>query len=202
MARLGSEKINSGRAAVIRAAKMNSATRGDVTLTEDPEETGTVWTFTAHDATEFSRYLTYPAWQSDGYVYHIINKEFNQCIISKFNYSTNTNAQTMHPVLTSQNTDLLAIRTTNIVSSTNSYWYGMDEGTLSGAMNYPQFVWKLEPATTTAINNILQENNGNNHDAYDLQGRRVNLEAAPSGIYLAPIKKHDGTTIMQTILKK
>lgn len=180
--------------------KMNSDKSGDVSLTDSPEETGTIWTITAYKAEDYPKYLSYPAYQQNDTVYYLYNKDYGYGINTRFYRTSNINALSLHPIFINKSTDLMAIRATNVTGKNYNYWYGMTDGSLVSNLESPQFSWSFIPLSTTAIQNAEYHNtSGTLVATYDLQGRKVNKNSPKHGIYIQQYVNQQGKTSLKKI---
>ena len=135
---------------------MQSERTGDVALTADPEAKGAIWTITGHDVADYPKYGTMKAWQTEGKAYFIQNIDFGYAIRNSFLRTTTVNAQGLHPIFRNRQSQLLAIRASNLDSSQNYLdgWYGIDASdALSATLHQPDYCWLLKPAVSGIATN-------------------------------------------------
>lgn len=171
-----------------------SVKSGNVGLTENENESGTIWTFTAHDASEYPTYSSYSSWQNEGKVYFINNQDFNYGLRNLFIRSNVVNALSLHPIFIHKQTLLMAIRATNVDSNQSNYdsWYGLDNGVLSPKLSEPSCCWQLIPAPASAIHSTTKPTNIVQTKYYSLDGIHLN-HLTKKGIYIRQDQLSDGT---------
>lgn len=135
---------------------MQSERTGDVALTADLDAKGAIWTITGHDVADYPKYGTMKAWQTEGKAYFIQNIDFGYAIRNSFLRTTTVNAQGLHPIFRNRQSQLLAIRASNLDSSQNYLdgWYGIDaSNALSATLHQPNYCWLLKPAVSGIATN-------------------------------------------------
>lgn len=171
-----------------------SAKSGNLELTEDNNQEGSIWTFTAHEANEYPTYSSYSAWLNEGKVYFLNNRDFNYGLRNLFIRSNVVNALSLHPVFMHQQTKLLAIRATNVDSQTSNYdnWYGVEDGKLSARLTSPSCCWQLQPAPTNAIQSARSIDSIIKTKYFSIDGIRANTPTK-KGIYIRQDQHADGS---------
>ena len=170
--------------------QQKSETTRDVALTSDSEATGAVWKVTGYNAADYPSYSSYKAWEKEGKVYFLENKDYGFGIKNYFGKSVDLNASTLHPIYLNKQTGLYAIRSTNLDnnSSSNNCWYGVTGNAPDGeSFTEAQYCWYLEPCGTTGIKLVEPLKTVLNHKVFDLQGRPTT--ARKKGIYISDGRK-------------
>ena len=170
--------------------QQKSETTRDVALTSDSEATGAVWKVTGYNAADYPMYNSIKAWEKEGRVYFLENKDFGFGIKNRFIKYSVVNTSSLHPIYLNKKTGLYAIRATNYdnTSSYNHCWYGVKLGA-PDAESFPdaQYCWFLEPCSTTGIEVVEPFSTNLNHKVFDLQGRPT--MARQKGIYISNGRK-------------
>ena len=170
--------------------QQKSETTRDVALTSDSEATGAVWKVTGYNAADYLSYSSYKAWEKEGKVYFLENKDYGFGIKNYFGKSVDLNASTLHPIYLNKQTGLYAIRSTNLDnnSSSNNSWYGVT-GDAPDAKSFAeaQYCWFLEPCDISGIEVVEPFESGLKHKVFDLQGRPT--MARKKGIYISDGRK-------------
>ena len=170
--------------------QQKSETTRDVALTSDSEATGAVWKVTGYNAADYPMYNSIKAWEKEGRVYFLENKDFGFGIKNRFIKYSVVNTSSLHPIYLNKKTGLYAIRATNYdnTSSYNHCWYGVKLGA-PDAESFPdaQYCWFLEPCSTTGIEVVEPFPTNLNHKVFDLQGRPT--MARQKGIYISNGRK-------------
>ena len=170
--------------------QQKSETTRDVALTSDSEATGAVWKVTGYNAADYLSYSSYKAWEKEGKVYFLENKDYGFGIKNYFGKSVDLNASTLHPIYLNKQTGLYAIRSTNLDnnSSSNNCWYGVT-GDAPDAKSFAeaQYCWFLEPCDVSGIEVVEPFATNLNHKVFDLQGRPTT--ACKKGIYISDGRK-------------
>ena len=142
---------------------MQSDRTGDVALTADADAQGTIWTISGYDAADYPKYGSVKAWNQEGRVYFIRNIDFGNGIRNRFLRTTTVSAQGLHPFFLNRQTQLLAIRASNLDSDQNNLdgWYGLDDASaLSATLLQPAYCWQLQPAVSGINSPFLQKGVG------------------------------------------
>ena len=170
--------------------QQKSETTRDVALTSDSEATGAVWKVTGYNAADYPMYNSIKAWEKEGRVYFLENKDFGFGIKNRFIKYSVVNTSSLHPIYLNKKTGLYAIRATNYdnTSSYNHCWYGVKLGE-PDAESFPdaQYCWFLEPCSTTGIEVVEPFPTNLNRKVFDLQGRPT--MARQKGIYISNGRK-------------
>ena len=176
---------------------MQSDRTGDVALTADADAQGTIWTISGYDAADYPKYGSVKAWNQEGRVYFIRNIDFGNGIRNRFLRTTTINAQGLHPIFLNRQTQLLAIRASNLDSDQNNLdgWYGLDDASaLSATLLQPAYCWQLQPAVSGINSPFLQKGEGRvvRTDYYTPSGVLV---AHPNGkgLFVCRQQLSDGT---------
>lgn len=162
---------------------------GNVAMTADPAATGAVWTITGYQSANYPSYGTYKAWEKEGKVYYIRNKEFDYGIKNRYMRTTVVNTSTLHPIYLNKVKERFAIRSTNLDNSQNASdgWYAVTGGAPDATSTTPQYVWLLVPHNTTGIEVVEPFVMSTNRKIFDLQGRPS--MARKKGIYISDGRK-------------
>lgn len=174
-----------------------SARSGNIGLSLDKEEKGTVWTITPYPATSpQNAYNNSDLFVTTGNVYYLNNREYNYGLRNLFIRTTTVNAQSLHPIYKHQNNGLYAIRASNIDSdqSNNSCWYGIDNGTVSAKIEDISCCWQLELAPTNGISTHDTSTTATNIQYYSISGTKT-ANTLRKGIYIIQQQKVDGTML-------
>lgn len=142
---------------------MQSDRTGDVALTADADAQGTIWTISGYDAADYPKYGSVKAWNQEGRVYFIRNIDFGNGIRNRFLRTTTVSAQGLHPIFLNRQTQLLAIRASNLDSDQNNLdgWYGLDDASaLSATLLQPAYCWQLQPAVSGISSPFFQKGEG------------------------------------------
>ena len=181
-----------------------SSRSGHVGLTDNKEETGTIWTVTPYPATSpLNTYSNNNVFITTGTVYHLNNIEYNYGLRNLFVRTLNVNAQSLHPIFKHQRTGLLAIRASNVDSSQSNYdsWYGMDNGTLSAKLEDISCCWMLTPAETNGITTHAARHADTPAQYFSISGMQMTSDLK-SGIYIRVQKQTDGTVRKEKVVVK
>lgn len=162
---------------------------GNVAMTADPAATGAVWTITGYQSANYPSYGTNKAWEKEGKVYYIRNKEFDYGIKNRYMRTTVVNTSTLHPIYLNKVKERFAIRSTNLDNSQNASdgWYAVTGGAPDATSTTPQYVWLLVPHNTTGIEVVEPFVMSKNRKIFDLQGRPS--MARKKGIYISDGRK-------------
>lgn len=174
-----------------------SARSGNIGLSLDKEEKGTVWTITPYPATSpQNAYNNSDLFVTTGNVYYLNNREYNYGLRNLFIRTTTVNAQSLHPIYKHQNNGLYAIRASNIDSdqSNNSCWYVIDNGTVSAKIEGISCCWQLELAPTNGISTHDTSTTATNIQYYSISGTKT-ANTLRKGIYIIQQQKVDGTML-------
>jgi hypothetical protein len=171
-----------------------SAKSGNVGLTEDENEKGTIWTITAYDANDYPTYNSYSSWQKEGKVYFLNNQDFNYGLRNLFIRSNVVNALSLHPIFIHKQTLLMAIRATNVDSNQSNYsnWYGLENNELSAKLSDPSCCWKLLPAPANDIKSTTKPTNIVKTKYFSLDGIH-SKNPTKKGIYIRQDQLSDGS---------
>lgn len=172
-----------------------SARSGNIGMTENKEETGTIWTITPYPATSpTNSYNNSTVFINTGNVYYLNNREYNYGLRNLFIRTTNVNAQSLHPIFKHRSSGLYAIRATNIDSNQSNYasWYGIDNGNVSAKLEEMACCWQLEPAAISGISTRLISHPGNDSQCYTLSGNKV-ASTQKKGVYILRQREADGS---------
>ncbi|MBR1469786.1 MAG: glycoside hydrolase family 95 protein [Prevotella sp.] len=170
--------------------KQASTKMGDMVMTTDFEQTGTVWQVTGYQAADYLTYGSSKAWEKEGKVYYLQNKEYGTGIKNRFMRTTAVNTTTLHPIYLNKVVNLFAIRSTNVDDSQsyNNCWYGVKEGEADATSTSPQYCWVLVPYTTSGIETVGYTDSRRNV-IYNLQGNRMAASSLPKGVYISDGRK-------------
>ena len=174
-----------------------SARSGNIGLSENKEEKGTVWTITPYSATSpQNAYNNSDLFISTGNVYYLNNREYNYGLRNLFIRTTTVNAQSLHPIFKHQINGLYAIRATNIDSDQSNYncWYGIDNGTVSAKVEDISCCWQLEPAPTDGISTHDTSTTATIIQYYSISGTKTD-NTSRKGLYIIQQQKVDGTML-------
>ena len=171
-----------------------SVKSGHLELTEDNQQSGTIWTITGYNANDYPKYSSHSAWLNDGKVYFFNNKDFNYGLRNLFIRSNTVNALSLHPVFIHRLTKLIAIRATNVDSQLSNYdnWYGVEDGTLSAKLTSPSCCWQLQPAPTNTIHSMNNTNPIIKTEYFTIDGIR-STHPTQKGIYIRQNQHSDGS---------
>lgn len=164
---------------------LQQITGGDVMMTSDADKAGTIWKITGYNASDY----IIGAWEKEGKIYYIENREFGYAIRNSFRRTKLLSASTLHPIFLNKRTGLLAIRSSNLdnILNYNHCWYGVTAG-IPDAESFltPEYCWLLESCKTSGLEDTLNQSKMNTA-IYDLQGRQV--YRCKQGIFISNGKK-------------
>ncbi len=174
-----------------------SARSGNIGLSLDKEEKGTVWTITPYPATSpQNAYNNSDLFVTTGNVYYLNNREYNYGLRNLFIRTTTVNAQSLHPIYKNQTNGLYAIRASNIDSDQSNYgsWYGIADGTVSAKLEDMSCCWQLEPAPTDGISTPHASYSTTDNQYYSISGARVG-NTLKKGVYIQQQQGADGSML-------
>jgi hypothetical protein len=174
-----------------------SARSGNIGLSENKEEKGTIWTITPYSATSpQNAYNNSDLFVTTGNIYYLNNREYNYGLRNLFIRTTTVNAQSLHPIYKHQTNGLYAIRATNIDSEQSNYssWFGIDNGTVSAKVEDISCCWQLEPASTDGISTPHASYSTTDNLYYSISGAKVG-NTLKKGVYIQQQQGADGSML-------
>lgn len=174
-----------------------SARSGNIGLSENKEEKGTIWTITPYPATSpLNAYNNSDLIVTTGNIYYLNNREYNYGLRNLFIRTTIVNAQSLHPIYKHQINGLYAIRATNIDSEQSNYssWYGIDNGSVSAKVENISCYWQLELAPTDGISTHHATYSTADNQYYSISGARAG-NILKKGVYIQQQQRADGSML-------